>query len=260
MPEEEILLSGGNVTPVVRIGDTVHRMMNAWSPAVHDLLRYLELQGFTGAPRFLGIDAQGREVLTFIPGEMGDYPLKSYIWSDEVLVEVARLLRRFHDITASYAAPEGANWQFTFPEVHRHEVICHNDVAPYNMVFASGKPVALIDFDTAGPGPRIWDVAYAAYRFVPISYATDMQAQGLAKPALQARRLRLFCETYGSMLPEQVLEIVEDRVQSLCATLIERAGAGDYAYQRMIDEGHLAHYQREVKALRLHRADLEQNL
>jgi len=40
-------------------------------------------------------------------------------------------------------------------------------------VFRKGMPVALIDFDTAHPGPRIWDVAYAAYRFVPLTVAPE---------------------------------------------------------------------------------------
>jgi len=59
------------------------------------------------------------------------------------------------------------------------EVICHGDVAPYNCVFRDGRPVAFIDFDTAHPGVRIWDLAYAAYRF----RAPDRSRQRRLHPA-----------------------------------------------------------------------------
>src|SRR3954454_24031204 len=54
----------------VRTGDTVHRTSYAWSPAVLDLLQHVEREGFEGAPRALGFDDQGREVLAFIDGEV----------------------------------------------------------------------------------------------------------------------------------------------------------------------------------------------
>src|SRR5690349_21158941 len=111
MAEQEIPLTGGNLTPVVRVGNTVRRITNFWSVTVHGLLRYLETKGFDAAPSFLGLDEQGREILSYIEGEVGFLP---YIWADSVLVEVAQLLRRFHDLTAEYVPPEGAKWQFDF--------------------------------------------------------------------------------------------------------------------------------------------------
>ena len=68
-------LSGGNTNSgVVRIGATVRRGQTAASPAVHQLLRHLEAKGFDGSPRFLGIDAEGREILSFIAGTTGIRP------------------------------------------------------------------------------------------------------------------------------------------------------------------------------------------
>ena len=258
MEQEEVVLSGGNVSAVVRVGDTVRRGLGTWSPAVHGLLRHLEAQGFEGAPRFLGIDAQGREILTFIPGEVGAYPLRPYMWSDATLAAIARLLRRLHDATVGYAAPAGAAWQFVDPNPRRHEVICHNDVAPYNTVFTDGRPWALIDFDTAGPGPRIWDVAYAVYTFVPLAGFAPLPDGSVvgyetaAHAAERARRLRLFCDAYGLERPTDLVPTVERRLHALCATLIERAASGDLAYRRMIDGGHLDHYRREIRFLRHH--------
>ncbi|MFD2351725.1 phosphotransferase [Nonomuraea ferruginea] len=75
------------------------------------------------------------------------------------------LLRAYHDATTGFTPPGDAAWYF--PPRQPAEVVCHADIAPYNCVFRDGAPVAFIDFDTAHPGPRLWDVAYAAYRFVP---------------------------------------------------------------------------------------------
>ncbi|GCE31120.1 trifolitoxin immunity domain-containing protein [Dictyobacter alpinus] len=251
MGEEEIVLAGGNVSRVIRIGETVRRTMGPWSSTVHHLLLHLEGNGFAAAPRFLGIDSQGREILSFIAGAVGHYPLPPAFWSDEALTKIADMLREFHAITTYYVSPQEAQWQITYADVTRHEVICHNDVAPYNMVFRNNIPVALIDFDTAGPGPRVWDLAYAAYRFVPLLHSGDdeLRSTGLLEPEVQARRLKLFCTTYGSIEPMSVLLMVEERLQHLCNLIITRAEAGDQAFQKMLAEEHLVNYQREIAAL-----------
>ena len=71
MVEPEIPLEGGSHSGVVRVGETVRRETRPWSSSVHDLLRHLDREGFAGAPRALGFDDQGREVLTYIEGEAG---------------------------------------------------------------------------------------------------------------------------------------------------------------------------------------------
>jgi Phosphotransferase enzyme family len=252
--EQEIPLYGGNVTGAVRIGQTVHRATGIWSTTVHTLLRHLEASGFTGAPRFIGIDERGREILTFIEGEVGHYPLPRALWSEESLVAAAHFLRTYHDATLNYLPPQDAVWQFTYPDLQRHEVICHGDVAPYNMIYRRGRPHALIDFDTAGPGPRLWDLAYAAYRFVPLSYAQDMQELGLSNPLMQGPRLRLFCQTYELEQPyTEILDFVEQRLQAMCSWLSEGVIAQDPARQRLVNEGHLDYYRREIAAFQQHR-------
>ncbi len=257
MEHQETLLTGGNLSAVVRVGDTVRRPLQPWSAAVHGLLRRLETQGFDGAPRFLGVDDRGREMLTFITGEVGACPLPAFMWSDESLTGAARLLRRLHDATRGYAPPDDAAWQFPYPDPMRHEVICHNDVAPYNMVFVDGRPQALIDFDTAGPGPRIWDLAYAAYTFVPLASFVP-RADGSTEPyessrhaGERARRVQLLQDAYDLPM-DDLLPTVEQRLSATCDLLLARADAGDEAYRRLITEGHLDHYRREVAFVRRH--------
>jgi broad-specificity NMP kinase len=169
---EERLLTGGNVNEVVRIGDAVHRSTSG-SAHIHGLLRYLEAQGFPGAPRFLGLDAYGRERLSFLPGDVpgNAYPdCDPLIWSDEALVQTACLLRAYHDATRGYLdEAKTSGWLNPYLEPDTYEVICHQDAAPYNLVYRDGLPVALIDFDNAAPGPAVWDIVYTLYTTVPLS-------------------------------------------------------------------------------------------
>lgn len=158
-------LSGGFVNPsVVRVGDTVRREAGAWTPTIHRLLRHVRERGLAWAPEPRGLDERGREVLAFIPGEV-PHAMPDWVWSERVLSDVATALRQWHEATAGFDRGE-AVWNFATHEPA--EVICHNDFAPYNCVFRAGRFVGAIDFDFCSPGPRLWDLAYAAYRFVPL--------------------------------------------------------------------------------------------
>ena len=55
--------AGGNTTGAVLIDGVIHKRASPWTPTVHALLRYLEEGGFPGAPRALGFDSSGREML-----------------------------------------------------------------------------------------------------------------------------------------------------------------------------------------------------
>ncbi len=69
----EVPLPGGNTTGAVLIDGVIHKRASPWTPTVHALLRYLEEAGFPGAPRALGFDSSGREMLSYLPGEtIGD--------------------------------------------------------------------------------------------------------------------------------------------------------------------------------------------
>jgi hypothetical protein len=167
--EQEITLKGGRTTAgVVRIGDTVRRPIKARAALAHELLRHLEKHGFGGAPRFLGIDSVGREILSFVPGSV---PPELGYFSDEQLMAAARLLRRLHDTTLDCLLRDGG------------EVVCHGDASPCNCVFVDGVPKAFIDFDDAHPGSRLEDLGYAAWLWTDIGnddLSVDSQGQRVA--------------------------------------------------------------------------------
>lgn len=245
-------LEGGNVSEVVRLGDTVRRPWQPWSAAVQALLRHLEAAGFTGAPRALGRDAQGREVLQFVSGDVPCYPLPPYARTDGALLDAAHLLRDYHEATRGFVPPAGAMWHGAASGPA--EVVCHNDLAPYNTVYVGGRPVAWIDFDSAAPGPRLWDVVHAAYRFVPL----EGEARAAAQWPDNRRRLRLFADAYGLNTAERgaFADTLVQRVEAMADWL--RRGAADpgSAQARLVRGGHLAYYEREAPALLAVRADL----
>jgi len=205
-------LGGGGLNPVRRIGSSVRRPVGPWTPAVHALLGHLERSGFEAAPRAFGVDEEGREILEFIPGEVGVLP------SDEELEEVARLVRALHDATLSFRHPPDVEWQFMVGAPRAGEIVCHNDLSPWNTVWGGNGPRAFIDWDLAAPGSRIWDVAHALWRFAPLFPGED--------PVRCGRRLRIFCEAYGLIDHSLLMKTVRLRMQTLYDTAREWGGAG----------------------------------
>jgi hypothetical protein len=175
-PHEEVPLHGGADTPgVVRVGHTVRRPVGRNAPFIHALLCHLEQAGYPGAPRLLGIDDRGREVLTFVPGEVivGGPPLR-----DAQLIAAAGLVRGLHDATAGTTLAADA------------EVVRHMDLGPHNTIFDGDRPIALIDWGDACPGSRLGDLADAVWCYGSIGPDGGPLDE-------QARRIAVFCDAYG---------------------------------------------------------------
>lgn len=159
-PNDVIPLTGGRLTQgVVRIGDTVRRPA---SPKSAELLQLLEEQGFTAAPRYLGQDDEGRDILTYVDGWV---PAKFKPWQDDQVAAAGTLLRAFHDATRGTSLAS------------HHPVLCHHDPGPNNFVFRDNLPVALIDFDLADPGSPLEDIGYAAWTWCISSKFPDIESQ-----------------------------------------------------------------------------------
>lgn len=176
MSQAEVPLEGGQINSVVRVGDTVRRATKRDMGLQHALFDHLAAKGFAGAPRFLGHDEKGREILTFMPGEVL-YDKDDF--SDAQLVGAATLLRAYHDATTDFPPVRAAG----------AEVLCHNDWTPANTTCIHDMPAGMIDFDTAMPGTRLWDLTYSTWMWLglnePVWTAQD-----------QRRRLVLFVQAY----------------------------------------------------------------
>lgn len=231
MPER---LSGGNTNAAVRDGDTVHRRAGAWTPSVHRLLSHLRSRGISWVPEVGGIDSGGREVLSYLPGTVPQYPMPSWVWDESVLDAAARRLRELHDATVDFDQT-GCTWSLEGQEPA--EVICHNDVAPYNMVFDDDHSlVGLIDFDAAAPGPRLWDLAYLAYRLVPLHHPGYPEVP-TSTDDLRRQRLTRLLAVYGH--PASVptaLQVCVERVTALREFTSDRAvETGDATFLRHVE-------------------------
>ena len=260
MNEKEIPLAGGNVNPgVVRVGDTVRRATTKTSSTVHQLLLHLEEKGFDGSPRFLGIDEKGREILSFLQGETGT---PAYIWlGEKPVIAAAKLLRSYHDATLDFAQNDSMVWGITYPDTSRHEVICHNDFAPYNFIFRNQIPIAVIDFDLVGPGPRLRDLAYAAYWLTPLSFGSD-DLKLLTEADIQngSKRLHLLCDTYGIRANTALFDMVYEVLAFMGNKEQMKKLLGVERTMKLESEGHLTHWQKEAQAFRENRERLEVNL
>ena len=110
MTEGELLTGDGVTQGIVRIGDTVRRPLRPFSLTVQAYLAHLRDVGFAGAPLPFGVDEQGREVLSFVPGDVPPYPLPAEMAGDDVLVALARMIRALHEASAGWVPPPDAVW------------------------------------------------------------------------------------------------------------------------------------------------------
>jgi 8-oxo-dGTP pyrophosphatase MutT (NUDIX family) len=211
-PRSEVPLGGGSVTTVRRCGDTVRRTTGRWTPAVHALLRHLGARGFDAAPRVLGIDEQGGEVLSYIRGEVATRPWPEALLAEDGLIQVGRMLRQYHEAVSDFRPPPGVAWRT--PGAPRDgEVIRHGDLGPWNSVWDRGHLVGLIDWDFAEPGTRIQDLAQAAWYFVPLRPDGHCRKAGFASPPDRARRLHVLCDAYGGCANAEVIEALERLIE-----------------------------------------------
>jgi thiamine kinase-like enzyme len=161
---------------IVRVGDTVRRPVKPSSEYASQLLIALGRCGFTAAPRHLGFDEAGREVLSYLPGWV---PAKLQRFTDRQVAEAGKLLRAYHDATRRTGL------------AGRHPVVCHHDAGPNNFVFDACRPYALIDFDMAAPGDPLDDVGYMAWLWCVSSKASAPPVE------IQAAQIRVLADAYG---------------------------------------------------------------
>lgn len=257
-------LEGGNAGGAVLVDGTVRRATGTWTPAVHALLRHLEQRGFDGAPRALGLDAQGREMLTFVPGLTvgAAQPWPVWVHSDDALRQVGTWLRRFHEAVHDFVPPADARWRIGTHRWRPGDVVGHNDAAPYNAVWVRGadgstRLVGFIDWDFASPCRPVWDLAFTAFSWVPLHSLDLVRREGFHDFTSRARRLRLLLDAYGwNGSVAEVLDAVEARLAAHIRDVRGLADAGDPFFQKLVDEGVLDTLSQALRDLERDRAEL----
>ena len=220
--EEPLPHSVGNAGAVVRAGDTVRRPTGPHTPGVHAYLRHLEAVGFAGAPRVLGIDEQGREILGYVPGDVVTDEPPDWALTDEALVSVVTLVRSLHEAARGFREPPDARPAWPAAPEHRGPLVGHNDVCKSNVVFRDGRAVALIDFDWATSLTPAWELGALIGHWV------------LRVPGDRLARIALARETYPV---EGLREAMLRRFDWGMGLVRAQVEAGHPGFVRMWDEG-----------------------
>jgi hypothetical protein len=238
-----------------RRGDFIHRRTRPWTASVHALLMALRTHGFADAPLSAGYDGMWEKV-SFLPGVTGDLDACKAMRSETALRSAAFLLRRYHDCTALFLSEKAVEQEWQLSPRAPIEVICHGDFAPYNVVMSDGAVTGIIDFETAHPGPRGWDLAYALYRWAPLS--TGIAAESLGGLEMQVRRARIFLDAYGLeterrlVLPDMIIE----RLDALVGFMESEAARGVEKYRQDLRDGHDRIYRSDIAHISENRREI----
>jgi len=253
-------LSGGRIGEIFYKTGRVYRPKGFWSESVHRFLSHLVREKFHAAPNAFGFNEDGNEVLSYIPGDVYNYPLAGAIASDEALVSAAMLLRKYHAASVSFVATgqhEGLKWML--PSSEPFEVICHGDYAPYNVVLNGNQVVGMIDFDAAHPAPKIWDIAYAVYCWAPFKNKPEDK---LGDFSSQCMRAKLFCDSYGVEKAdrERLVDVIALRIQALIDFMLAEANNGNLSFVSDVKNGHHLSYSADIQWLEMNKNQIVEKI
>lgn len=242
----------------IKITDSrVIRPRKEWSVSVQKFLRFLRDKNVDYVPEPLGFDEDGNEVVSYLPGEVYDYPLPPLLLTTKSIVSAGKLLRDFHDKGADFLNQLNGNeiWMLNYDTPY--EVMCHSDFAPYNVTTEDGLAKGIIDFDTLMPGSRMWDLAYGAYRWAPLYFDKTVYIS----PETSSR-LKYFLEAYGLPKSEfsQVIPTLIKRLNYLIEFMERAAESGEKNFQNDIADGHIRKYKNDILCLRENEGKLNYEL
>lgn len=192
------------------------------------------------APAPLGRDDAGRQVQEFVSGSLA---LNQNPLTQPDLRRVGAMIREIHDASATYEPPAGAVWETAIP-APGHDLICHNDLAPWNLL--TGERWMFIDWDAAAPSTRLWDLAYAAQAFTLSDPERD--------PDLAAADLAAFIDGYQAddALRQRLPNTMSERTAAMYELLRCSNENGTEPWASMFSEGHGEHWFRVDRYVRSH--------
>ncbi|MBW4095404.1 MAG: phosphotransferase [Acidobacteria bacterium] len=233
---------GGNATDgVVRVGSTVRKPWTVATPSVLAFVKAVSDAGFD-VPAVHGQDAQGRQVTEFVPGRLAmDLPPLTL----PELFRVGHIVRAIHDASATYQPAPDAAW-ITHIAPPGTDLICHNDLAPWNLLI--GDRWVFIDWDASAPSTRLWDLAYAAQSFTLNDASAD--------PRLAARALAAFVDGYDAdfELRDALSAAMWQRTTAMYQLLETSHAAGTEPWATMFTSGHGTHWNAVTQFVRKHRS------
>lgn len=236
MTEAEQPLYGGLADGrVVRLGDTVRRPAGAWTPTIQALLGHLQAKGFP-APKPLGLDRGGREIVTFLAGVASTHPWPPALLQTSGAHQIGAMLQAYHEAVAGFAPPDPSIWMHGAQTLGPGEIVLHGDFGPHNLIWSGDQLSGVIDFELARPGLPEEDAVFAALRVAHLR--PDSLARRVGFDAVPDRRARLqaFADGYG--VHAQALLDIACQVQAAELDRIRRfGGAGIEPWATFLTKG-----------------------
>lgn len=228
----------GALHTVERIDDTIRRPVGRWTPAVHDLLRYLEAKGLRGVPRILGVDDE-YETLSWIEGEAGTRPWPGVLRTDCGLVQIAGFLKSYHHMVKDYIPSETAEWYVPGLRWQPVLIIRHGDLGPWNTIWSDDVLKGVIDWDFAEPGETISDIAQLAWHLVPLRGDGFWSKAGFEEPPDLRKRLHVLCEAYGEFSPDAVIHALHGLQETEISRISTLGSSGVEPWRTYLRRGDL---------------------
>jgi len=147
---------------------------------------------------------------------------------------------RYHRAVIDFRPVDPVPWRSRPGPLGATELVCHHDLAPYNIVVADGRLQGVIDWDLAGPGTALSELAFVAWQWVPLHGPFVTELMGWTQPPDRVRRLRLLLDAYGLGDRAGFIDAVTERIGDNRATMVRMAADGDRSYRSLIEQGHLA--------------------
>jgi hypothetical protein len=245
-------LDRGRFARPERHGDEVWRLRHQDATGPEQLLRHFAAVGCRLTPRWLGPAPDGvRDRYGFLDGVTGYPPYSDDVRSARALVSAAEAIRQVHDASVGLVGAPGLTWapaEICAPVTV--DCVGHGDLAPWNLVLRGQDVVGIIDWDTAAPSNRVWDLSYAAFHLVPLHAPADLAAWGWTSPPDTAARLAEFLAAYGlGVTVDDVLDALPVRLAGMAAFLDGAVRRGDPKYRVHAEEGHPAAYRAAAAAV-----------
>nr|AFD20757.1 Aminoglycoside phosphotransferase [Streptomyces rimofaciens] len=244
----------GSVTTVRRVGDTVRRPRGRWTANVHALLRHLADAGFLRAPRALGVDEDGSEILSFLDGEVAMRPWPAALRERSGVVELAVWLREYHDVVRDFRPPCPDEWFVPGVSWRPGRLVRHGDLGPWNSVWRGSRLVGFIDWDFAEPGDPLDDLAQLAWYCVPLG-GRATGAGGEESRVRVRERLAAVCTAYGAE-PVSVLDALAGLQEREARRITDLGGRGLEPWTSFLARGDATAIEEERAWLLTHREGL----
>lgn len=240
----------GSLHTVERIGDTIRRPVNRWTPAVHGVLRHLEDREMHGVPRLLGVDDE-YETLSWIEGEPGTRPWPEVLRTDSGIEQISGFLKSFHHLVKDYIPSETAGWCVPDLRWQPGLIIRHGDLGPWNTIWADDVLQGVIDWDFAEPGETITDIAQLAWHLVPLRGDGFWSKAGFEDPPVLRNRLHVLCEAYGEFSPNSVIQALLDLQKTEISRISTLGRSGVEPWRTFFRRGDLEDTTRERDWLKM---------